>query len=73
MNEEEKICWWVKVSRINNGYILDYSDGLPDVAEDDDNDDLSSHQKMLWKLQEFFSFTGSKHDPDRIIITRKKQ
>ena len=47
-------------------------DELPTVIEEDPQDDLAEHEHLLWAIMEFFGFTGSKHDPERLKIIRKK-
>jgi hypothetical protein len=76
MEEEEKDQkWQVTITRALNGYIIDgMSDvGVPytEVIEDEEMDELKSHEKLLWFIMDYFNFQGSKHDPERIRITRE--
>jgi len=70
---EQKIEWSLKITRVDNGYVLEGSDGVKFVVEDDESDELKAHEFLLWHVMEFFSFGGSKHDPERIRIIREKQ
>ena len=73
----------IKVRRTMNGFVLSWSDECADdttktfvqeeVVEDDDQDELKSGEEMLWKLIEYFGLSGSKHDKERLRITREKQ
>jgi len=67
--------WSLKILRANNGYIL-YNDveyDPPLVIEDDESDDLKSHEELLWEVMNCFNFGGSKHDKVRLQVRRIKQ
>lgn len=64
--------WFVKIKKVNNGYILYNSDGTEDVVEEDERDELKVHEALLWKVMEAFNFQGSKHDPERLRVVREK-
>jgi hypothetical protein len=69
--------WALIVCRVSNGYVLkgrsEMGISMQTVIEDDDADELKSHEQLLWEIMEYFSFTGSKHDAERIRITREKR
>lgn len=65
--------WFLKIIRLDNGYILIGSGGMREVVEDNERDELESHYNLLWKVMDHFNFGGSKHDPERIRIIRKKK
>ncbi len=67
--------WSVKITRGNNGYILsnDVEYNPPLVIEDDEKDELKSHENLLCEIINYFNFGGSKHDKVRLRITRVKQ
>jgi len=71
--------WWCFIARVGNGYFLKYNEeheaGIKEsrVIEDDDQDELKSHEELLYEVMEHFNFWGSKHDPERLFIIRKKQ
>jgi len=76
-NREEDLDWSLTITRADNGYLLKgKSDnmGAPMtfVIEDDEQDELKSHEELLWEVMEYFSFQGSKHDKERIRVTREK-
>ncbi len=70
INEPEP--WSLTISRIKNGYRLD-GDNLHINIEDDELDDLKSHEALLGWVMEYFNFGGSKHDPVRLMVKREKQ
>ena len=67
------------IERVNNGYIIKYPKEEEDVLqskiviEDNDKDELESHEDLLWEVMKYFNFGGSKHDKERIRITREKR
>ncbi len=67
--------WVLSVIKVSNGYILykHNEEGAADtiVLEDDDKDDLSSGENLLWEIMEYFNFSGSKHDKERLRIKRE--
>ena len=77
--------WQLTITRLDNGYLLkDAGHEDPDtepsewVIEDCDeydkgDDKLKAGETLLWEVMEFFSFGGSKHDPERLKIIREKQ
>ena len=73
LNEAKKPPpWSLTITRIDNGYTLIGHD-INCVVEDDDEDELISHEQLLWYIMEYFNFGGSKHDSERIRIVREKQ
>ena len=67
--------WDARVERVDNGYIVylsgdDDNSGSIAICEDDDIDDLKSFESVLWELMEHFGKGGSKHDKERIHISR---
>ena len=75
MEKDEKIeDWKLEIIKGNNGYVLTSSpEHLIMVIEDDEEDELQSHEDLLWEIMNYFNFGGSKHDPERISITRIKK
>jgi hypothetical protein len=71
--------WSLRIERASDGYILkgiaaDGSDStIKKVIEDDEEDELRSHEKLLWAVMEYFNFQGTKHDKKRLFIVRNKQ
>lgn len=66
------------IYREDNGYILSGKDFNTDslykiVIEDDDKDVLKSHESLLWEIMDYFCLGGSKHDEERLRVTREKQ
>lgn len=75
---EKQEEWSLKITLARNGYILEGThdgSGLPftEVIEDDDKDDLKSHEELLWLVMEYFNFQGSKHDRERLQVVREKR
>jgi hypothetical protein len=71
--KEKDSEWSLKITRISNGYLLEPISGSSIVVQDDEHDELKSHERLLWEVMEYFNFQGFKHDPERIFIVRKKQ
>lgn len=71
-NENAREAWLLQIERTKNGYILLGNDGLS-VIEEDDQDELKEHEKLLWAVMEYFGFQGSKHDKQRLRVMREQQ
>jgi len=67
--EEEK--WWLKITRVSNGFFLEGNDGNWLIQDTDDP--LKSTEELLWDVTEYFLLGGSKHDAERIRIVRGKK
>lgn len=70
--------WELRITRVENGYHLwapkeDEEEIDREWVLEETEDDLSVHEKLLWEVMEFFNFQGSKHDKERIRVTREKQ
>ena len=73
--------WTLKIIRTQNGYILKTpQENLDDsvyyeqsVIQDNEKDDLKSHEELLWEIMEYFNFSGTKHDVERLRIIRQKR
>ena len=70
--------WKLVIRWALNGYVLEgrfgdrnFTENL--VIEENEKDDLEHHQKLLWEVMEYFGFQGSKHDPERLRVTREKK
>ena len=69
----------LKITKVNNGYILEgwviLEDGVEEerswVLEEED-DELKVHGALLYFIMDYFGFAGSKHDAERIRIVREK-
>jgi len=72
--------WKLEITKVENGYLLEYPDEDSEgnyirkrmVLEEDEKDELKSNENLLWQVMEHFGFYGSKHDKERIRITREK-
>lgn len=68
--------WQLIITRESNGYHLktiedqDITDRCF-VIQDDDKDELKSHEELLYEVMDYFDFRGSKHDAERLRITRE--
>ncbi len=69
--------WQLKITHVDNGYLLEGigDDGMPAqwVIEDNDTDELASHESLLWNIMDYFNFGGCKHDAVRLRVTRETQ
>ena len=71
----------LEITRGDNGYKLRCRDEADDgqkiwreeYIQDDEGDGLKSGEELLWWIMDYFSFSGSKHDPERIRVVREKQ
>lgn len=69
--------WSMKIIRVDNGYKIQLPpESKGEVArefviEDDDTDELKSHEELLWQVMEVFAFGGSKHDKVRLRVVRE--
>ncbi len=69
---------WIHIVRVSNGFIITTpfdDDGSSDnkvvIAENED-DELSAGQELLWNIMDYFGLGGSRHDAQRLTITREK-
>ncbi len=66
--------WTLKITRLDNGYLLrGEPEGDEWVIENDEKDELESHESLLREVMNYFNFGGSKHDKIRLSVTRVKQ
>jgi len=68
--------WKLTISREMNCYLLEGM--VEDITrkwsvEDDETDELKSHENLLWEVITYFGFGGSKWDEERIKIVREKK
>lgn len=69
---------WLRIERVANGFILKslgeteeyYID--TEVIADAEDDELSAGQELLWRVVDYFNLGGSRHDAQRLTITREK-
>jgi hypothetical protein len=62
--------WSLQITRADNGYYLAGSAGEKFVIEEKEDDELYEHEQLLFLVQEYFDFQGSKHK-ERIQILRQ--
>lgn len=65
--------WQLTITREDNGYSLKGTDNYSEVIEDRPDDELHSHDALLWVVMNFFGFLGGKHDPERLRVIREKK
>lgn len=68
--------WKLTVWREMDCYILEGK--IDDITrrwaiEDDEGDELHSHEALLYEVMSYFGFGGSKHDAERLRVMRKKR
>jgi hypothetical protein len=65
--------WTIGVSRVENGFICEASDGRVDVFEESDDSELrpdpDAIARVLYRIVEYFGATGTKHDARRVSVT----
>lgn len=66
--------WSMTISKAENGYIVLSNDDekTARIFQEDDEDSLKAIEQVLWDVIEYFGEYGSKHDKERIRITREK-
>jgi hypothetical protein len=64
-------AWGVEITKVSNGFTLKDSNGNITVVEEDETDALSAGEKLLWEIIDYFDLRGSKHDRERILVTRQ--
>ena len=69
------MTWKLTITREQNGYTLAGNfdaDGKPFkfIIQDDEEDELKSHEELLWETMNYFAFYGSKHS-ERLRIIRE--
>lgn len=72
-SEGKIVPWRLIITRVDNGYVLEGNDESRSVIQENERDELSEHIQLLWQVQEYFGFGGSKHDKERIQVIRKIQ
>lgn len=60
----------IKIVRTYNGFIIKDNNGKIAVIEDNDNDELSSGENLLWEIINFFGLMGSRYDEERLSVIR---
>ncbi len=67
--------WGMEIIRVGNGYKLRMAGDaeliMEAVVEDAEDDELKAGEELLWTVMEHFGFGGSRHDKERITITRE--
>lgn len=76
--------WKLEIEKVINGYKLKETTeeitcedqetfiNREFVIQDADNDELKAPEELLWHVMEYFAIFGSKHDPERLRVTREK-
>ena len=64
--------WYLTIIRTGNGYYLEGGDGLRLCIEEGD-DPLHEHEALLQHVINHFGFSGTKHDSERLCVTRRRK
>ena len=62
--------YFVKITKTDNGYLMENGEMQLLVYEDREEDEYSQHLALvscLWDVINYFGLSGSKHDKKRII------
>jgi len=68
----------IEIKNVSNGYTLRFPHPetgeiwVEEVIEEDEHDPLAAPEKLLWRLMEYFTFGGTKHDKERLRVVREK-
>jgi hypothetical protein len=76
MTDDEESRWSCTIERVENGYLITFNDNSSrsyHVIEENENDPLADHERLLWWLMDYFAFNGTKHDSERLRIVREKR
>lgn len=69
--------WSLTITGVHNGYTLkgrnEFGKLIIQVIEEDEKDELRAHESLLQQVMEYFSFSGTKHDMERLRIIRERQ
>ncbi len=65
--------WKLTIVREQDCYILEGTAEGKWAIEDDERDELKSHERLLWEVMDYFGFGGSKHDALRLRISRENR
>lgn len=70
--------WFLKIEKVDNGYVLiTNGDGEgPEsrmALQEDGEDPMKVNEEVLWEVMDHFNMSGSKHDKERLRVTRQKQ
>lgn len=76
---KQELDWAIRILRTINGFVIEHDVELSDgsvrtertVFEESSADPLEDIEKVLWAVIDVFDKFGSKHDKERICITRE--
>jgi len=65
--------WRLTITKVDNGFYLVKSNDDPScVIQANENDNLKAYEELCWEVLEYFGYSGSKHDPERLFVRREK-
>lgn len=71
------MIWEMKISKVQNGYILETTTNdennangvtIEKMVIQERNEEIDANVELLYTIMEYFGFSGSKHDKERIYI-----
>lgn len=74
-NEHNPQGYFVKITKVENGYLMEDGEMRMFVSEDREEDEYSQHLALvscLWDVIGYFGLAGSKHDKKRIVCGLKE-
>jgi len=66
----KKSDWGVEITKVSNGFSIKDQQGNITVIQEDEDDELSSAEKLLWQIIKFFDLAGDRYARDSIAIIR---
>jgi hypothetical protein len=60
----------IEIIKASNGFSIKDQDGNITVIQEDENDELSSTEKLLWHIIEFFGLAGDRYARESIAVIR---
>lgn len=65
----------VKITRVHNGFVCQFKNEddiiQAEVISDEEDDSLKGGELLLWWIIDYFGIDGSRHDAERLTITRE--
>jgi len=66
----KKSDWGIEITKVSNGFSIKDQHGNITVIQEDEDDELSSAEKLLWQIIEFFGFARDRYARDSIAIVK---
>lgn len=61
----------VEIIKVGNGFIIKQSDGAINVVEEDETNELSAGENLLWEIIDFFGLRGDGFARECLLVARE--